>query len=256
MHRPLRTFDPTIVFSNRKNNNPAYTKQLSYLYSKTSEATMQSGTYLLPIDEKKLIARLTFFATFLLCAHGLLVCYNYMIEETPWYLLQLFDVNEEHNLPTWFSGFNLLVAVFFLWVVNTAKPASGDPFMRRWTVLWAGFFFLAIDEIAGIHESINSVVEPTWAYGGAVIAVVLAIYFIPFLKSLPRPTLIRFVVAGAIFVGGAVGMEIVGEPMESDSLIYNLTTMVEEGMEIFGVILFTRALIQYLKLDGVAVQLS
>ena len=55
-------------------------------------------------------------------------------------------------------------------------------------------------------------------------------------------------ISGAIFVGGAVGMEIVGEPMDSDSLIYNLTTMVEEGMEIFGIILFTKALIQYLGL--------
>jgi len=36
--------------------------------------------------------------------------------------------------------------------------------------------------------------------------------------------------------------------MDSDSLIYNLTTMVEEGMEIFGIILFTKALIQYLGL--------
>jgi hypothetical protein len=64
------------------------------------------------------------------------------------------------------------------------------------------------------------------------------------------------VISGAIFVGGAVGMEIVGEPMDSDSLIYNLTTMVEEGMEIFGIILFTKALIQYLALASLTLGLS
>jgi len=217
---------------------------------------MQSGTYLLPVNEKKLISRLSLFATFLLCVHTLLVCYNYLVEETPWYLLQMFDVNEEENLPTWFSGFNLLIAVFFLWVATLRKRAEKDPMASRWTVLFAGFFFLAVDEIAGIHESINSVVDPTWAYGGAIIAFIVGVYFIPFLLPLPKPTLVAFVIAGAIFVGGAVGMEIVGEPMESDSLLYNLTTMVEEGMEMFGIILFTRALLQYLKSNQIDVQPS
>ena len=209
---------------------------------------MDLNTYSVPVNQKKLVMGLSFVATFLLCAHGLAVCYNYLVEETPWYLLQMFDVNEEHNLPTWFSGFNLLIATTFLWIASREKRIGNDSMAGRWTVLFAIFCFLSIDEIAGIHESINSVVEPTWAYGGAVIAAVLGIYFIPFLKSLPRPTLIKFVIAGAIFVGGAVGMEIVGEPMDGDSLIYNLTTMVEEGMEIFGIILFTKALLEYLSL--------
>ncbi|NQV73717.1 hypothetical protein HQ496_11390 [bacterium] len=214
---------------------------------------MDLNTYSVPVNEKKLIMGLSLIATFLLCAHGLLVCYNYLVEETPWYLLQMFDVNEEHNLPTWFSGFNLAIATTFLWIASREKRMANDSMSGRWTVLFAVFCFLSIDEIAGIHESINSVVEPTWAYGGAVIALVLGIYFIPFLKSLPRKTLIAFVISGAIFVGGAVGMEIVGEPMDSDSLIYNLTTMVEEGMEIFGIILFTKALIQYLSLGTINV---
>ena len=41
-------------------------------------------------------------------------------------------------------------------------------------------------------------------------------------------------------------MEIIGEPMESDSLLYNMTTMVEEGMEMFGIILFLKALLRYM----------
>jgi len=168
----------------------------------------------------------------------------------------MFDVNEENNLPTWFSGFSLLISVFFLWIVTNHKRAAKDQMASRWTVLLAGFFFLAVDEIAGIHETINSIVDPTWAYGGAIIVLIVGLYFLPFLKSLPKPTLVTFVIAGAIFVGGAVGMEIIGEPMESDSLLYNLTTMVEEGMEKFGIILFTRALIRYLQTDKINVQLS
>jgi len=217
---------------------------------------MNSNTYTIPINEKKLISGLTFVATFLLCAHALLMCYNYLVDETPWYLLQMFDVNEEHNLPTWFSGFNLMISTTLVWIISRSKKASNDSMAGRWTVLLVVFSFLSIDEIAGIHESINSVIEPTWAYGGAVIALVLALYFIPFLKSLPRKSLILFVIAGAIFVGGAVGMEIIGEPMESDSLIYNMTTLVEEGMEIFGIIIFSKALIQYMGLATINVEVK
>ena len=209
-----------------------------------------------PVDQKKLIGRLVFTATFLLCAHTLFYVYEYVVDETPWYLMQLFDVNEEHNLPTWFSGFNLLVSTFFLWIVARQKREEKDPMAGRWMVLLGVFCFLSIDEIAGMHESVNSVIDPTWAYGGAVIALGFAIYFLSFLKSLPRPTLIRFVVAGGIYVGGAVGMEIVGDPMDSDTLLYNLSTMVEEGMEMFGIIFFTRALLLYMGLTKLDPELS
>jgi len=207
---------------------------------------MDSRTYLIPVKESLLIRSLTVAALFFLLMHGSLVLYNYLISEVPWYFLQLFDVNEENNLPTWFSGFNLLISTGLLWILMRDKRANQDAMAGRWRVLFFGFAFLSIDEIAGIHESINSVTDPSWAYGGGVVVLLLAVYFYSFLKSLPRPTLIAFIVAGAIFVGGAVGVEIIGEPMESDSLIYNLTTMVEEGMEIFGVIFFTRSLLRYM----------
>ncbi len=126
------------------------------------------------------------------------------------------------------------------------KRNQNDAMAKRWTILFLGFAFLSIDEIAGIHESINSVIDDSWAIGGAVIVLLLAVYFLPFLKALPRATLIGFVIAGSIFVRGAVGMEIIGEPMESDSLLYNMTTMVEEGMEMFGIILFLKALLRYM----------
>lgn len=126
----------------------------------------------------------------------------------------------------------------------------------RWLALFAIFCFLSIDEIAGIHESINSVIEASWAYFGAVIALGLGIYFLSFLKSLPRASLIAFLAAGAIYVGGAVGMELIGEPLDGDSLAYNLVTMIEEGMEMFGIVLFTRALLQYMNGPGAALEVS
>jgi len=55
----------------------------------------------------------------------------------------------------------------------------------------------------------------------------------------------------AIFVGGAIGVELATEPFlyndELDTLAYNLWTPVEEGMEMGGVIFFLSALFDYLK---------
>lgn len=205
--------------------------------------------YQISLSRTKLVKRLSWTAGFLLLMHGILVTYNYTVDEVTWYFLQLFDVNEEENLPTWFSGFNLLVATAFLGILVSEKRRLGDVMKGRWTVLFVGFCFLSIDEIAGLHESVNSIIEPSWAWGGGVIALVLGVYFLPFLKTLPKATFVNFVIAGAVFVGGAVGMELIGEPIDSDSLAYNISTMIEEGMEMFGVILFTRGLLSYM-MDG------
>ena len=56
--------------------------------------------------------------------------------------------------------------------------------------------------------------------------------------------------SGAVFVGGAVGVELATEPYlyddALDTMAYNLWTPVEEGMEIGGVIMFLSALFDYL----------
>lgn len=198
------------------------------------------------LNRHRLVRMLSITAAILLSMHAILYIIEFQVMEVEWYFLQLFDVNEEHNLPTWFSGFNLGITTLFLWTISREKKRLEDPQSRRWTILFLGFFYLFVDEIAGLHETVNSIVEPSWAWGGLIIAIVLGIYFIPFLRSLPRHTFRQFVLAGAVFVGGAVIMELVGEPIDGDSLAYAMSTFVEEGMEMFGVILFTRAQLDYL----------
>jgi hypothetical protein len=110
--------------------------------------------------------------------------------------------------------------------------------------------------VAGLHESLNSVIEPSWAWGGLIISVLLGVYFIPFLRTLPRTSFRDFVVSGVVYVGGAVGMELVGQPLDGDALPYNMSTMVEEGMEIFGIILFIRALLSYMSNDKTEIEVE
>ena len=81
---------------------------------------------------------------------------------------------------------------------------------------------------------------------GGILALLVGLTFFSFLWSLPTATRNAFFLAGCIYVGGAVGVEILGAPMDADTMTYNLTTVVEEGMEMAGVLLFLMALLQYM----------
>ena len=199
------------------------------------------------VSPRFLVTMLAVLAFALLFCHAALTIYHYQIEELSWLpWRQLFDVDEENNLPTWFSEFLLLTATVLLWLCAGKKRRDDDPSVDHWYVLTIGFLLLAIDEVAGIHETINSLIDPSWAFGGGLLAIGIGLGFIPFLRRLPRRTAILFVVAGAIYVGGAVGVEIIGEPLDSDSMAYNLLTVLEEGMEMFGIIFFIFVLTEYM----------
>ena len=61
----------------------------------------------------------------------------------------------------------------------------------------------------------------------------------------------RFVVAGFVYLLGAVAVEIVGNSMVvngfEETLKYEMYVIVEEGLEMVGVILFIHTLLHYLR---------
>ncbi len=185
----------------------------------------------------------------LLLVHVFLTVFHYEIMELPWLVRELFDVDEEESVPTWFSSMVLLLAALYLTFVSFIKLRVSDLQAHSWISLSLGFFFLSIDEVAGFHEAINSVMDASWAVPGGLLALVLLFTFAKFLRSLPRVTSRGFILAGAIYVGGAIGVELATEPYlyndELDTLAYNLWTAVEEGMEMGGVIYFLYVLNLY-----------
>jgi len=193
-----------------------------------------------------LIRNLLIVAVILLICHGALTIYHYRVEELPWLLRQIFDVDEEQTLPTWFSAFLLFIASAFLWLCARGKRSGADPWAVYWYILAVGFLLMSVDEVAGIHETINSVIEAHWAVGGGILALVIGLCFVPFLLQLPRRTAILFLVAGVAYISGVIGIEILGQPMDADTLEYNLLTLVEEGLEMFGVILFLYGLLDHM----------
>lgn len=171
----------------------------------------------------------------LLITHVTLYAYNYTASELPWLLLQLFDLDEEYNLPTWFSSFLLFNNAFVLFVIAQADTSK---FQLHWRILAAGFLLLSVDEVAGMHETINTAFEINWAIPGGIVALLTGVAFIPFLLALPRRRAALYLVSGLVFVSGAIIIELLSEDMDSDSLRYMLAVAVEEGCEMLGAWLF------------------
>ena len=220
----------------------------------------ESARYEVRLSSGALPLSLLLVALVLLACHAGLTLYHYRVEPLPWLLRQLFDLDQENNLPTWFSAFLLLVAAALLWLCARQRKLDGDGWSGQWLVLAGGFLLMSLDEVAGVHETINSVIEVTWAIPAALLVPVLGLAFVPFLLHLPRRTALRFVLAGAIYLAGALGVEIFGNSLSvrdlKDTLQYDMSTLAEETLEMLGVILFIQALLHYMRGSTAAIDAS
>ena len=74
--------------------------------------------------------------------------------------------------------------------------------------------------------------------------------FVPRNRQLPARTRWRIVLAGGVFLAGGVGVERATDWYQDhdqlNTLAYNLWNAVEEGLEMVGVVLFIRALLDYM----------
>jgi len=169
--------------------------------------------------------------------------------------LRLIDVGREQSIPTYFSTFNLLLASILIFIIYTNEKLTNRSIARYWFLLSIGFLFLSIDEGASIHENFalihrsHGIILPifkthSWLPYGIIFTLIAGLLFIPFVKSLSRVTATYFVIAGTVFIGGAIGFEFVSAWMihtgfaEKGDLIYQFRRILEEGFEMFGIAIF------------------
>lgn len=173
--------------------------------------------------------------------------------------ISLLDLDTEPAFGTWFSTSMLLLAGILTLVQAYTGRGSKDRWNFWWKFLGIALIFCSLDEVAGLHESLNS--DPRimawmgqWTIGGAVVSALLGIAFLPFLFRLPLRTRVLLIVSGIVYVGGAVGMEFATIPYEKanelNTLAYNLWNAVEEGLEMAGVIIYIYGLLDYMAGKG------
>ena len=175
---------------------------------------------------------------------------------------QLFHVDREHNIPTLFSVLLLLSSASLLGLIALLKRRQQDPDHSKWTTLTCGFIFMAIDEAWSFHEMLVDPVRGllghdslgmfyyAWVIPGMAGVGILALLFLGFLLRLPSSTRWSFLAAGTIYLGGAIGIEMIGgrygEAYGFENLTAQLMTHLEESMEMAGMIVFIYALLRYL----------
>lgn len=186
-------------------------------------------------------------------------------------LLQLFSLNGEQNIPAFFSTGLLLVAALLLATIATLEKSIQSGNATHWWVLATGFLLMAVDESVSIHEMLISPMRKllgghdlgifyfAWVVPALGLIVALAIYFLPFVLRLPRRTAIVFLVAAAIYLGGAIGVELIeGKYREANGtdLLFHLMVSLEEGMEMLGALVFIQALLGYIRGHHMPMQIA
>lgn len=169
-------------------------------------------------------------------------------------------LGNEANVPTWFAGALLLTAAACAWLVATARDGT-DPNDRGWTTLAMLLVAMSADEVGRVHETLNVVGEQVvselgweavgvlrypWVLPGAVLALVVAAWFVPLLLQLPRADQARLLLAGGLFLGGALGLEVVAASQDgSTPLVVRIGVQnLEEVLEMLGVIVLIDALLR------------
>ncbi|WP_188970047.1 multidrug transporter [Deinococcus aerolatus] len=216
------------------------------------------------VGERRVVATLLSVAAFLLLAGFLsLVAKLYLTDFFGRDLfIGLFDLNNESNMPANFSALILLLSAVTLGVIawSRRQNASADAF--SWRALTFIFGFLALDEAAMLHErtaditrsvvKADGILHYAWVLPYGILALIVGLAFVRFLIQLPGGIRSRVIVAGAVYVMGALGFELLEGLVVSTEGTQNLLNqsliVVEEGMEMLGVILFIGALLSYIRL--------
>lgn len=184
-------------------------------------------------------------------------------------LTTLFDAGQEQSVPNLFSSIVLFVCSGLAAMI-AASPEARDRRLRAgWILATIMLFFMAIDEGTGLHDRLSreaahvlqgrGVFRIGWIAPYLLLLAAAAGLLLPFAVALARDTRTRLILAAALYVGSAMGLEM------CESLIYEraaaagidgvaaertlpmvATVSLEEFGEMFAVALALRALMLHL----------
>jgi len=185
-------------------------------------------------------------------------------------MVRLFDFDSESNIPTYFSSFILLFSAVLLQIIALFEKNKGNIFSYKWSFLSLVFLFLSIDEASSTHElfilplrekfNLSGIFYYSWIILGIIFVLLLLIFYYRFLFELPKETRNKFVIAGIVYLTGAIAFEMIGgyyiDLNPGKTLIYALITSFEESLEMLGVIIFINSLLHYIEKKKFEISLS
>jgi len=150
-----------------------------------------------------------------------------------------------------------------LFLIASIRKRAGDRYALHWRVLSIIFLYLSVDEAASIHElaigplrsalNTSGIFYFAWVIPAAALVLLFVLAYLRFLAHLPGKTRRLFLLAGIIYVSGALGMELVGGYQTDfygrENMVYALIANTEEFFEMMGVVVFIYALLSYMSLQ-------
>jgi hypothetical protein len=177
------------------------------------------------------------------------------------HFLSLFDGDAEQSFTNWVSTMLLAVlGVCLLWVSSIAQDLK-----KSWQVLGILVLAISCDEVAGVHErtgilyrtlksmgiQLNDMFYFGWTLPVLVVLPVAAILFYRFVSALPSRHRQRLSLSAIVYLTGAVGMELwesrVAAASSTDQALFHWITLVEEFLEMTGVLLGIRTVLLLLE---------
>lgn len=181
-----------------------------------------------------------------------------------------FNFDQEHNVPSLYSGLSLGFCGFLLAIITDIKKITKGKYVKHWRGLSLIFLFLAIDEFCSLHEAtipffrnaINAtgVLYFTWVVPAFFLLIVFLLSYRKFILNLPNRSKTLLVLAGMIYISGALGMELIGGYIADNygykNSIYGIASTIEELLEMLGVVIFVYGLLDYIKSQFSQLQFS
>lgn len=184
---------------------------------------------------------------------------NYKICST---IINNFFLGYESNIPTYFSSLLNLFSSMLLLLITIMESGRNAKYVFHWAILSIGFLYISLDEMITIHEWFSEQIKSVlgykdlgiftfaWVVPGIVIVLILAVFYSRFLIQLQVNTRRWFLIAAMVFIGGAIGVELLGgkhyEVYGAENLKYRMMQTLEETMEMTGLIIFVWRLLKYI----------
>jgi hypothetical protein len=163
-------------------------------------------------------------------------------------MTRFFDSDVKLNFPSVFKELALVVSALGVWLIARAARADGDRWATHWLVLAVVVALLTLDEMTYGHQSVSSVLEGHFTFGGPLyfawvivylpLALAACIVLARFWWSLPPGLRWSFACAAVLFGGGSGGVELVKSSIASDegvrSLHFYLAAAASDSLEMVG----------------------
>lgn len=196
--------------------------------------------------------------------------YYYINDRDVFSWVKLIDFGYEANLPSIYSVLALTFSALLLAILTTYYKQQHQPYLA-WLGLTIIFLFLAFDEGASIHEKIGDFTEDhiidadgyfyyEWVIPYALFVTVFVLSYIKFLLALPKAIAIQFIVAGIMFLTGAVGLEMISaqeaDINDTHTVKYSILYTTEELLEMTAIVVFVNALLKHIQNEVGLIQFS